>query len=74
MSGESGVTLSIEFERETDGRWIAEVPELPGVMAYGATREESAARAQALALRVIADRLEHGEAGPELMTLTFRAA
>lgn len=53
--------LSIETERENDGRWIAEVMELPGVLAYGEDREEAVQSAQALALRVIADRLEHGE-------------
>ena len=58
--------MRIEIEREDDGRWIAEVSELPGVMAYGANREEAIAKAQALALRVIADRLEHGEEIPEL--------
>lgn len=52
---------SVEIEQEDDGRWIAEVLELPGVLAYGSTREEAIARAQALALRVLADRLEHGE-------------
>ena len=55
---------SIECEREEDGRWLAEVPELPGVMAYGNTAEEAQARAQVLALRVLAERLEHGEARP----------
>ena len=65
MSGEHGVTLSVEFDRETDGRWIADIPALPGVMAYGKTREEAAARVQALALRVIADRIEHGEKVPD---------
>ena len=58
--------LSIEVEQEEDGRWLAEVPELSGVLAYGQTRVEAIARAQALALRVIADRLEHGEPVPEL--------
>jgi predicted RNase H-like HicB family nuclease len=58
--------MKIEIERETDGRWIAEVPDLPGVMAYGKTRKEAVCKAEALALRVIADRLEHGEAIPEL--------
>ena len=58
--------LSIEVEQEEDGRWLAEVPELSGVLAYGQTRLEAIARAQALALRVIADRLEHGEPVPEL--------
>lgn len=58
--------MRIETEREQDGRWIAEVPDLPGVMVYSATREEAIARAEALALRVIADRLDHGESIPEL--------
>jgi predicted RNase H-like HicB family nuclease len=56
--------LTIEVEREEDGRWIAEVPDLPGVLAYGQTRQEAIERAQALALRVMADRLEHGESVP----------
>jgi predicted RNase H-like HicB family nuclease len=60
------MSLSIEIEQEDDGRWIAEVPELPGVMAYGASRREAVSHAQALALRVIADRLDHGEPAPEL--------
>lgn len=58
--------MVIETEREMDGRWIAEIPELPGVMTYGATRNEAIARAEALALRVLADRLENGEEIPEL--------
>jgi predicted RNase H-like HicB family nuclease len=53
--------LTVETEREDDGRWIAEVVDLPGVLAYGATRDEAVSHAQALALRVVADRLEHGE-------------
>ena len=57
--------LKVEVEREEDGRWIAEVQELPGVLAYGRTQEEAVRRAQALALRVIADRLEHGEPVPK---------
>jgi predicted RNase H-like HicB family nuclease len=57
--------LRIETERETDGRWIAEVPSLPGAMAYGASEAEAVDRVKALALRVIADRLEHGEAVPD---------
>ena len=56
--------LAIETERENDGRWIAEVPELPGVMMYGDTREQGVQRVQALALRVLADRIEHGEPVP----------
>jgi predicted RNase H-like HicB family nuclease len=58
--------MRIETDREEDGRWIAEVPELPGVMVYGRTREEAINRVEALALRVIADRLDHGETVPEL--------
>lgn len=56
--------FSIECEREEDGRWLAEVPELPGVLAYGTTPEEAQSKAQVLALRVLAERLEHGEARP----------
>ena len=66
--------LQIELDRETDGRWIAEVPDLAGVMAYGQTRDEALAKVQALALRVIAERLEHGETSPSLLRLTFQAA
>ncbi len=58
--------MKIEIEREEDGRWIAEIPELPGVMAYGNSRNEAISKAEALALRVLADRLEHGEVIPEL--------
>jgi predicted RNase H-like HicB family nuclease len=61
--------MKIEIERETDGRWIAEVPDLPGVVAYGRTRKQAIAKAEALALRVIAERLDHGEAIPELRDL-----
>ena len=66
--------LRIESEREEDGRWIAEVRDLSGVLAYGQTRDEAIARAEALALRVLADRLEHAEAGPDLVSVSFRAA
>jgi len=58
--------MKIEIQRESDGRWIAEIPDLPGVMSYGQTREEAVAKAKALALRVLADRLEHNEDTPEL--------
>jgi predicted RNase H-like HicB family nuclease len=68
------MTFFIETEQETDGRWIAEVVELPGVMAYGQTLEEAKARVQALALRVVAARIEHGEAGAELLNISFAAA
>ena len=66
--------FKVELEREDDGRWIAEVSELPGVLAYGITLSEAQAKVQALALRVVADRLEHGEAGPELVDISFNAA
>lgn len=58
--------MKIEIEREEDGRWIAEIPDLPGVMVYGDSRNEAISKAEALALRVLADRLEHGEEIPEL--------
>ena len=66
--------FTVELEREEDGRWIADVPDLPGVLTYGASREEAIARVQALALRVLAERLEHGEAAPELRSVAFRPA
>jgi predicted RNase H-like HicB family nuclease len=65
--------LSIEIDREEDGRWICEVPELPGVMAYGRTRKAALASVQALALRVIADRLDHGELSTKPIELRFEA-
>ena len=68
------MTFKVEIEREEDGRWIAEVMDLPGVLVYGQTPEEARAKVQALALRVIADRLEHGEAGPDLVSISFAAA
>jgi predicted RNase H-like HicB family nuclease len=68
------VAFSIELEQEIDGRWIAEVVELPGVLAYGATQQQAIAQVQALALRVVADRLEHDEAGREYLDITFAAA
>jgi hypothetical protein len=64
----------IEFERESDGRRIAEIPSLPGTMAYGAFRAQARALAQALVLRVVAERLEHEESAAETLTITFRAA
>lgn len=66
------MVLTVEFAREEDGRWIADVIDLPGVMAYGATREQAAAAVKALALRVLADKLEHGELAADLPMLTFR--
>ena len=68
------VLFLIEIDREDDGRWLAEVPTLPGVMCYGADRDEAVARVQALALRVIAERLEHREAPAEFLNVTFQAA
>jgi predicted RNase H-like HicB family nuclease len=61
--------FTIEHEREEDGRWLAEVPELPGVLAYGATAQEAMAKVQALALRVLAERLENDEAGPQSISI-----
>ncbi len=64
----------VEVDREKDRRWIAEVPSLPGVLAYGPSRRDAIAAAEALALRVLADRLEHGEAAPEPLSVSFSAA
>jgi predicted RNase H-like HicB family nuclease len=68
------MTFTVEFEREDDGRWLAEVIELPGVLAYGQTSDEAIAKAQALGLRVLADRLENGDSAPEFVTISFAAA
>ena len=68
------MTFTVEYEQEEDGRWLAEVLELPGVLAYGQTSEEATAKAQALALRVLADRLEHGESDHEFVSISFAAA
>jgi predicted RNase H-like HicB family nuclease len=65
--------LTLETEQEADGRWIAEVPELSGVLAYGATRDEAMARAEVLALRVLAEQLEHGEARPIGLSISVAA-
>lgn len=70
----SPMMLTVDYEQEEDGRWLAEVIELPGVLIYGQTSEEAIAKVQALALRVIADRLEHGEGAPNLITISFAAA
>jgi predicted RNase H-like HicB family nuclease len=61
--------IAVETEQEVDGRWISEVPALPGVLAYGETREEAIAKAEALALRALAERLDNGEEVPELFGL-----
>lgn len=68
------ITFKVETEQEDDGRWLAEVLELPGVLAYGDTQQAALSRVQALALRVVAERLEHGEAGPDLLSISFNAA
>ena len=64
----------VEIEQEEDGCWIVEVIDLSGVLAYGNSSAEAQAKVQALALRVVADRLEHGEAGPDLVSISFAAA
>ena len=68
------VIFTIETEQESDGRWIAEVMEIPGVMVYGSTTSEAVAQAQVLALRVLAERLEQGEATPGFVSVSFQAA
>jgi predicted RNase H-like HicB family nuclease len=68
------MTFQIELEQESDGRWLAEVAALPGVLTYGVTGIDAVAKVQALALRVLAERLEHGEAVPELLSVTLQAA
>jgi predicted RNase H-like HicB family nuclease len=68
------MNFTIEVEQEDDGRWLAEVQELPGVLAYGHTPEDATTKVQALALRVLADRLEHDEAMPSLINVSFAAA
>lgn len=66
--------FTLEYEQEQDGRWIAEVPELPGVLAYGATSNEALAKAEVLTSRVLAEQLEHGEARPRPIHITLAAA
>lgn len=66
--------LRIAVEEETDGRWIAEIEAIPGVLAYGVSRVHAVARVQALALRALAERMEQGEAVPELLNVEFQAA
>ena len=67
------MNFEIECEREEDGRWVAEVPQLPGVLAYGESANDAMAKAQILALRVLAERLEHNETGPQAITFTLAA-
>lgn len=66
--------LTVQIEREEDGRWIAEIASLPGVMAYGSSADEAVRAAQALALRVVADRLEHGEPVPSVIFDVFTSS
>ncbi len=68
------MNYSLEIEQETDGRWLAEVPELPGVLAYGASSEEAMSKAEVLALRVLAEQLEKGEARPLDIRISLPAA
>ncbi len=68
------MNFSIEYEQEEDGRWIAEVPELPGALAYGSTAEEAMAKAEALALRALAERLETFESHPIPISISIAAA
>lgn len=68
------MNFTIEHEREVDGRWLAEVPELPGVLAYGATADEAMAKAEVLALRVLAERLENDEAKPQSISIGIATA
>lgn len=74
MLSQNSMNLTIDLEQEEDGRWIAEVLELPGVLAYGMTQAEAIATVQALALRVIADKIEHGEFASGLSSFMFSAA
>jgi len=68
------MNFTIEHEREEDGRWLAEVPELAGVLAYGTTADEAMAKAESLALRVLAERLDNGEAKPQSISIGIVAA
>ena len=70
-AGASEMNFTLECEQEVDGRWIAEVPELPGVLSYGNSAADAMSRAEILALRVIADRLEHGESEPVSISLSL---
>lgn len=68
------MTFTVEYEQEVDGRWLAEVLELSGVIAYGETEQEAIAKVQTLALRVVADRIEPGEVPPDMMDIRFAEA
>lgn len=71
--GTDVLQFKIETEREEDGRWIAEVIDLPGALVYGETKDDAIGKAQALGLRVLADRIEHGETHPALLNISFAA-
>jgi predicted RNase H-like HicB family nuclease len=71
---EAALILKIEIDQEKDGRWIAEIPELPGITSYGLSSDEAKTKVPALALQVVADRLVHGKAGPEPLQIRFQAA
>jgi predicted RNase H-like HicB family nuclease len=71
---ERAVDFRIECEREEDGRWLAEISQLPGVLAYGATPDEAMGKAEILALRVLAERLEHGETRAHSINISVAAA
>lgn len=73
-SGDREMELNLEVEREEDGRWVAEVPELPGVLVYGSSADEAMVRAEVLALRVLAEQIEQGEARPEPIRFVVPAA
>ena len=73
VSRANSLSLNIEFHREVDGRWIADIPALPGVTVYGRTRKQALTAVEVLALRLIADRLEHGEALPDDLSVSFAA-
>jgi len=72
--GTRPMNLNLECEQEEDGRWLAEVPQLPGVLSYGSSPEDAMSKAQILALRVLAERLEHGEARPVEINISLPAA
>lgn len=73
-SGMDAMVLTVELEQEEDGRWIAEVLQIPGALAYRATPQEAKTKVQAIALRAVADRIEHGETSPDLLSISFAAA
>ena len=74
LDNHQSVTFTVETEQEADGRWIAEIPQIPGAMSYGSTREEAVARVEALGLHVLAERIEQGESSPEIQQVFTVAA